>query len=297
MEDVAKRRGAFLVLLGALCFSTSGTAQALAPSGSTPYVIGVIRLFGGGLLLLAWLALRGQSKSVFGGERWPVLHLCLAAGGLLGFQILFFAAVARVGVAVGTVTAIGISPVCAGVLGLLILREVPAARWYPATAVAIAGLAALAMPGHSDFDTWGMLMAAGAGCSYSFFQISGKPLVLQRPPEAVMAAVSCLGGLCMLPWLFLHHETLPVSWVWQSPAGLLVALHLALVTSALAFSLYLAGLRRTPAALAATLGLAEPLGAALIGITFLHEPLTGRTMLGMGLLFCSMVILLLPQRK
>ena len=37
-------RGAMLVLLGALCFSTSGTAQAFAPEGATPYVVGALRM-------------------------------------------------------------------------------------------------------------------------------------------------------------------------------------------------------------------------------------------------------------
>ena len=76
-----------------------------------------------------------------------------------------------------------------------------------------------------------------------------------------------------------------------TPVGALVALHLGVVTTAIAFSLTLAGLKVTPAATASTLSLAEPLSAACLGIFFLHEPLSLSAAVGIALIFGSVLIL------
>ena len=75
-----------------------------------------------------------------------------------------------------------------------------------------------------------------------------------------------------------------------------MALYLGVVTAALAFSLTLAGLRRTPTAMAATLALVEPLGAACWGIFLLHEPVGGQELAGMGLLFGGVALLALGKK-
>jgi len=50
--------GPLCIILGALCFSTTGTVQALAPDGSHPLGIGALRMQIGALALWAWCACR-----------------------------------------------------------------------------------------------------------------------------------------------------------------------------------------------------------------------------------------------
>lgn len=101
-----------------------------------------------------------------------------------------------------------------------------------------------------------------------------------------MMVLCLLSGLCMLPVFWIY----PVAWL-ATPVGALVALHLGAVTTAIAFSLTLAGLKVTPAATASTLSLAEPLSAACLGIFFLHEPLSLSAAVGIALIFGSVLIL------
>lgn len=115
------------------------TAQALAPDGATPMVIGAIRLWVGGLAMIAWCLLTKQLPSIKG---WPAGRTILSALGILIYQLTFFMAVSRTGVAVGTVVAIGTTPIAGGILGAIFLKEKPAKIWYPATLVAIVGLSA-----------------------------------------------------------------------------------------------------------------------------------------------------------
>lgn len=127
--------GPLCIILGALCFSTTGTVQALAPDGSHPLGIGALRMQIGALALWAWCACRHSLPA--GLRHWQLRWLIPATLGLLGFQVFFFWGVQQAGVAVGTVTAIGFSPVMAAILARIILGERPARIWYPATGLAL----------------------------------------------------------------------------------------------------------------------------------------------------------------
>src|SRR3954447_7310517 len=100
------------VLLAAVLFGTTGTAQALGPSAS-PLTVGAVRIAVGAalLLLVQRLAARGSAG------RWPLGPQLLGAIGVAGYQLCFFAAVKDTGVAVGTVVALGSAPPPAGAGG------------------------------------------------------------------------------------------------------------------------------------------------------------------------------------
>src|SRR5688572_15172383 len=113
----------FLVLSSAILFGTTGTAQALGPDAS-PLAVGSARIAVGAALLALFATLlarrtsargtyRGTSRT-FGGMVW------VAAAGIAGYQLAFFAAVAETGVAVGTVVALGSAPALAGLLGRIV---------------------------------------------------------------------------------------------------------------------------------------------------------------------------------
>ena len=245
-------RGPLLILLGALCFSTTGTVQALAPEGATPYVIGALRMLVGGLSLLLWCAFRGDLPRFW---HWPMRCVIPSAFALLGFQFFFFRGVLEAGVAVGTVVAIGFSPIVVALLGLIFLREKPAKAWYPATGIALIGLLLLNADAVDGASFAGMAFPLLAGFSYACYFVFSKPLAQNASPGSVMMVLCLLSGLCMLPVFWIY----PVAWL-ATPVGALVALHLGAVTTAVAFSLTLAGLKVTSAAV----GIALIFGSVLI---------------------------------
>lgn len=246
-------------------------------------------MLGGGLALLAWCAWRGLLPRP---GHWPLRLVGPSALALLGFQILFFKGVSVAGVAVGTVVALGFSPIVVAVLGAFVLKERPRAIWYPATAIAIVGLILLNGGAADGADLEAVLLPLGAGFSYACYFVFSKPLAQDNPPETVMMVLCLICGACLLPVFWLY----PAAWL-ASPVGMIVALHLGVVTTAVAFSLTLAGLRITAASTASTLGLAEPLSAACLGIFFLHEPVSVTGLVGIALIFGSVALLvLIPQR-
>jgi len=111
--NVTRRASSFLVLLAAVLWGTTGTAQAFAPESAHPMAVGAMRLAIGGGALLLFVLMRGKLRK---GKGWPVAPTAVAAASMAAYQPLFFSAVATTGVAVGTVVAIGSAPVLAGLL-------------------------------------------------------------------------------------------------------------------------------------------------------------------------------------
>ena len=275
--------GALFVLAAGVIWGTSGTSQALAPVGATPTSIGALRLLIGGAVLM----LLALSRGGFGTGRWPIVTTLLAGGWVAAYQLLFFAALTRTGVAVGTLVAIGSSPIIAGLLGLVFRGERPGRRWGVATLLAIAGCGFLVGGGGEvAVDSLGIVLALGAGTAYASYTMVIKGLLQGRTPDAVMAVVFTTGALFLSPFLF----SSDLAWV-AAPKGVAVVLYLGVVVTALSYWLFARGLRSVPVATAVTLSLAEPLTAALLGIAFLEERLSATALCGIPLLFAGLAVL------
>ena len=285
-----------LILLSALCFGTTGTAQALGAAGASPITVGEARIVIGalGLQLAARRVTRGSPMPV----RVAVLprdpRMWMAAAAVAGYQVTFFLAVRSTGVAVGTVVALGSAPVVTGALGWAAGHGRPGLRWAAATALAATGLAILTLTaGSAQVSLDGVLLALGAALSYAVYTLTVKrALVAGAGAEATMAALFTGGALLLAPALFV----LPVGWLATLP-GASTAIWLGLVPTALAYVLFARGLHGLSAAEASTLTLAEPLTAALLGVLLLDERLTAGTLSGAALLLLGLVVLGVARRS
>jgi DME family drug/metabolite transporter len=189
------------VLLAALCFGTTGTAQALGPGGIDPAAVGAARIAcGGALLVLFALLVRREhrpARPVW--ARGPVLA---GAAGVAAYQASFFAAVDDTGVAVGTIVALGSAPALTGALEWALHGRRPPARWAAATALASAGVVLLALAGGADagVSPLGVGLAVVAGASYAAYTLASKRLLDDgHEPEGVMAALFGLGAVALAP--------------------------------------------------------------------------------------------------
>jgi DME family drug/metabolite transporter len=282
-----KNKGYLFILAAAVLWGTTGTAQALAPAGARPLGIGTLRLIVGGIALMSFFLFRQKKSNLPPPGRIPIRPVLLAAACMAAYQVLFFAGVARTGVAVGTIVGIGSSPVLAGILGYLFRGERPGRRWAAATLLAVTGCSLLALTGGEiNVDPLGLLLAIGAGGAYATFSLASKGLLENQPVEKVMAIVFSLGAVFLSPLLL----TQDLSWLRQ-PGGLAAILHLGLLATALAYILFGQGLRLTPVATAVTLSLAEPLTAGILGVTLLGEKLTLPAGVGIALIFSGLGVL------
>ena len=273
------------VLLAAVCFGTTGTAQAIGPAAS-PVAVGAARIVFGGALLVAVARLVDVRMPRAGGS---VAGIAVAVA---VYQLSFFAAVDLTGVAVGTVVAIGTGPAVAGALGRVVNGEPLTGRWALATVCAAAGVVLLAGDGGGTVDPAGIALAVTAGAGYAMCTVLSKRVISAgAAPEGVMAAGFGGAALLLVPVLAIAGPGFLAS-----AGGLGLALYLGAIPTALAYVLFSRGLRSLSSGETATLVLAEPLTAAALGIIALGEQASATAGAGAALVLVGLVILAAPLR-
>ena len=281
---------ASVMMLGAgVLFGTTGTAQALGPDGMDPLSVGAVRQVSGGLILaligvLAWLRREGVRLPRLTTKLGWVL---LGGASIMAFQATFFAGTRANGVAVGTVVALGSSPLFAGLFEWLAGRP-PSRRWLVATLVAVAGLVLLsgALGSASAPDPLGMLFSVVAGASYAAYAVAAATL-LRSGTGALIATTAILGTSGLIAAVILPF--VDAGWL-AEPSGMAMAFWLGPVTVVAAYLLMGTALRTLSASTAVTLGLAEPITAATLGVLVLGEALTGMQWAGLTAVLAGVLI-------
>lgn len=276
-------RAVGLVVLAAMLWGTTGTAQVLGGATGSPLSVGAVRM-AIGAAGLAVVARRGMWSV----PRGPWL---VAAASMAGYQVAFFSGVARTGVAVGTVVAIGSAPVLAGLLAWPFLRERPEPRWWAATAMAVTGVALISgRPG--SVDSLGLLLVVLAGLAYAVYALATKRLLEKSGSRSAMAAVFAGAAILLAPLLV----SADLSWI-ATPAGLGAAVWLGLAATAGAYLAFAAGLRYLTVGHATTVSVVEPATAMLLGVALLGERPPTLAWFGVLLVIAAVAVLARPQRR
>jgi len=278
-----------MVVAAAVLFGTTGTAQALGPHGMNPLSVGAVRQFSGGLILAAvgvigWIRTQGlRLPRVSGKLGWALL----GGGSIMAFQATFFAGTLANGVAVGTVIALGSSPLFAGLFEWFGGTR-PSRRWLLATAVAVTGLVLLSgvLGSASTLDPLGLLTSLVAGAAYAGYAV-GTASLLRHGVGPFIATTAILGISGLIAAIILPFTD--ISWL-AEPGGIAMATWLGPVTVVAAYLLMGTALRTLSAATAITLGLAEPITAAALGVLVLGETLSPAQWAGMGAVLLGLLI-------
>jgi DME family drug/metabolite transporter len=272
------------VVIAAVLFGTTGTAQALGPE-LEPLAVGTARIAIGAALLVLIALVSGRFQ-LGGADRRLILlsGACVAA-----YQATFFAAVDDTGVAVGTVVAIGSAPVFTGLLARTLAGEQLTGRWAGATALGCAGVCTLVLGSGSggEVSMPGVGLALFAGAGYAGYAVAGKKLMDQgSTPEALMASVFTIGAVCLVPLL----AFIPTGEL-LTGQGLALAFYLGALPTAAAYILFARGLERIGAGETATLTLAEPVTAAALGFAVLGERPGAAAVVGAALVLAGLALL------
>jgi DME family drug/metabolite transporter len=274
------------LLCASVLWGTTGTAQALAHLHASAPAIGAARLLAGGLALWLVVAFRGRGafrELIAPGRRGWFLAASLATA---IYQAAFFAAVARTGVALGTLVALGSAPAFCGVLAHRLTGERLPSAWMFSTACAVVGCVLLLAPsGHAGADPLGIALSLVAGACYGTYTVCVKRLLSSGADTlSVLVATVSIGAVLLAPALVFGAGAAALA----SPAGALLVLWLGPVATAGAYALFARGLARVPARTAGTLSLAEPLTATVLGTVVLSEAWSPARAVGGALLAASL---------
>lgn len=252
--------GPLFVLLGYFIFSTNGMWLILAPAGATPYTIAAFRMLIGSVLLILWL-IAFRKKVVFSLFNWKSLF----AHGLSTFlfQISFYNSVLYAGLTAGTVISVGSTPIIAGILQWLIFSKKPGKIWYPATLLGVLGVVLLNLDVFNGANLESLFLPLLAALFSAMCVFWGPSAVKGQDPIVAGTAACTVVALLMLPFLFIY----PIAWA-LSAKGLFCVGMLGLVNTAIGYLVIFKAFQTTTPAVAASVTLIEPVGAALIGIVF-----------------------------
>ncbi len=270
-----------LVLLAAMLWGTTGTAQALA-SGTLPAVwFGALRLLVAALFFAVYARLDRTPAASVSPPLAPVLAagLCMAV-----YNLAFFAGVRLTGVALGTAVALGSGPVWAGLLQALWTRRWPAPVWWLGTGVAVTGGVLMSLGGTAGLraDPLGLGLCLLSGLSWGLYSLLNAELLRHMPAGRVTLWAFGLAAGLALPWAWWDS-----GWPVLQTADLVAVLYVGLLTAGVAYLLFSHALRHISAATGVTLALAEPVVAFVLAVLVVGEQPGGWAALGLLLVLAG----------
>jgi len=283
------------VVAAAALFGTAGTARELGPDGTTAIGVGVARIVIGTVVLwiAVWWGHRRRSIPAIAApvrtNRWVIL---LGGLGVAIYTPMFFEAVERTGVAVGTIVGVGSGPFFAGALEWAWRGVRPSRWWAIGTVVTVTGGAVLVLAQNASgstsdpVDAVGIIFALAAGFGYALYSVTSK-VVMERGVDPVLTLASTfLVGSTLVALLAIRQ---PFGWI-TTGDGFLMALQLGLLATGLAYIIYGYGLQRLSSATTVTLVLAEPLTATMLAVVVLGEAIAPLAWLGVVGLLAGLLI-------
>jgi drug/metabolite transporter, DME family len=289
------RSGLGLILGSAIMWGTVGiTTQALYNLGSTNALsIGFFRLAIAALILLVacWWLLGRRILQI---KRRDALVMLLIGSLLALYQACYFAAISYCGIAVAALITLCTAPVIVTLISLTITHERVTAMIAIALVCAIGGtallVAARSTSGVLNPSAIGILFALAAACGYAGVILGGRHLASRYHSLHINAVAFGAGAIVLLCL------ALPTRFVITYHAqGWLLLLYLGSIPTALAYALFMIGIRSTSATITSIVTLCEPLTSALLAWVFFGERLGASGLLGAFLLLGA--ILLLAGKK
>lgn len=293
ISRASARQGLLLVLLAGMLWGTSGvtikTIYGLAET--TPISVAALRLAMGApaLLAVSWRVAGRRSPSI---SRFDLLLLPLV-GLLMGvYQLCYFLAIPRVGVAVATLVCICTGPVLVALISTVLLRERLSRTVMGALACALLGTVLLVGGGTRELGlrtevVEGVALSLAGALGYALLLLASRRLGGRYHPLQSTAVAITVGALLLLT-VSSATTGLVMSY---PPVGWTLLVYLGLVPTALAYGIFFHGMRYATPAVASIGTLAEPLTASVLAMLIFGERLGTKGLVGAALLIGAMVFL------
>lgn len=209
------------------------------------------------------------------------------------------------GVSLTTAVAAGVVmssiPAVVAVLSWLFLRERIGLRSAMGVGCAALGIGLFSLDkgsGAADVDAsralWGNLLVFAAVVCEASYVVIGKRLTEGLGPKRISAIINLWGLALVTPlgfWAALSFDFTVVS----GPIWLLLLFY-GLAASVWTVWLWMTGLKTVPASQAGVFTVMLPLSAALIGVVFMGERLTGLQLLAFGIALSGLLLATVPER-
>ena len=251
-------------------------------------VLGRVVFAGLALGLLVWLRrppMRPQSRSD--------LLVLLGQGALLALHwTAFFQSIAVSSVAIGLLS-FSSFPLFTALIEPFALHQRASRLQIAAALVILPGIHLLVpTPTLHDSTTRGVLWGLLAGATFAVLSVTNRWLGQRYTSLTVSFYQDGVAAVVVLPTLLVLHPARLFA-----PSTLLILLALGLVCTALAHTLFIAGMRSVTAQLASLLAALEPLWCIAFALVLLTEIPTARTLVGGAIILAATLLPTLALRR
>jgi len=286
--------GLVLVCLAAVSWGTTGSVMILLTRDGTPspLLVGWARMaVAAPCLLLAIALAKSPARAPRNWRPRDWTKAALLGAAMAAYQLCYFWAVPRTGVALTALFAICSAPILITAGAALWLKERPTPAARLALLLAVAGTAMVLAGPRADGAApvgfaAGALAALGAGLSYAVYAVTAKGLLRRIAPLPLAALTFTLAAVLLTPVVVLERGAAA-----QLVKGWPLFLYLGVVPTAVAYVVFGAGLRRVTATAAGIATLLEPLTAAALGVLVFGERLGAVGWAGAALLLGALGLL------
>nr|WP_108780588.1 DMT family transporter [Pontivivens insulae] len=268
-----------LIVLIAFAANSVLTRAGLVAGGIGPGDFTAIRLVSGAGMLAILVALQG-------GRPWEGGSLA-GTGSLFVYAAAFSTAYIVMDAGLGALVLFGAVQVTM-FAGAIMQGERPGLWRWVGSALGLAGLALLGVPGADAPPVWALALMIGSGVAWGLYSLVGAR---SGPPLRATAANFLWAAPLGLLFAVIMVEDVPQA------AGIALAVASGAVTSGLGYALWYRVLPRLEATQAALAQLTVPLIALAGGMVFLGEPATLRFALSAVLILGGVALGLLLGRK
>ncbi len=260
-----------------------------ALAGFAPYFLMATRFLFAGGLLLAWQLARGASLPTAREWRNALLIGTLMLGGGMGGV-----AYAEQTIASGLVVAfIAIIPLLLVVINLAFGVHPPRSELL-AVIVGLGGVLMLTQGAGIRGSPAGLIAISVGTTGWALGSVLAHRGFALAPGTTGFATEMLCGGLALLMMSALRAE----SWHWTMQNGVCLAWwYLVVFGSLIAFSAYMLLLARTPASLAASYSLVNPVVALFLGVTLGGEMVSTWEWMASGIVMIGVVLLFVGRRR
>ena len=279
--------GIAAVATAAVLWGTVGPIASLYPEG-TAFQFATMRNLVGIMLLWTLVALSKNKRRY---QRKDLFPLMLGGIGTAGFMPFYTLGFQRAGVAVAAIVAIGSAPIFTGIVARVLFKRTPGRPWFIGTGLAVVGVVLLNLPsGDTQVNLAGVLFASVCGFAYAL-QATGMELLSRRHhPVQSVAPIWTLGTIIQAPIVFGRDFSFL-----GDPLLLAGTIYGGVFTVAITFSMFTYGLSKIGAPTAVTVGLMEPITAAVLGVTLLDERIAPLGFVGIAIVLAGLVVVSRPE--
>lgn len=286
-----RRGGILTVNVAVMLFGMAGVLGALSALPAPLIVLGRVAIAGPALAVVVWLrGVRVRPK------RRRDLLILVGQGVLLAIHwTTFFQSINVSSVAIGLL-AFSSFPLFTAALEPLLLRQQPSPAQIVGALLVLPGIYLL-VPSFSlqNSITVGVLWGLAAGATFALLSVTNRALTRSYASLAISLYQDGVAAFVLLPVLLVVH---PAAALTAKQLVALVALGLA--CTALAHTLFIAGLRTVTAQLASLIASLEPVWGILFALLLLDQMPSGRTLLGGAIILAATMLpavagLLLPH--